>query len=95
MVNDHATAHEIFAQWSEKAQGQEFAKTFRRLAEIEEAQTDESQQEFLAWWTAQRSEQLQQRFERALGEECGACDVGDASVAHDAGTQPNAQPINA
>ena len=90
VVNDHATAHKIFAQWFEKATGQEFANRFRRLAEIEQERTEATRGEFQTWWTPQRSARLRQRFQLLLLEDCGPAEKDVRSGAPEDDTTPHA-----
>lgn len=66
-INDHATASARFAEWMiEPECSDRVRRLLESLVEQEQQQLEQCRAEFIAWWTAERREELQRRFTASL-----------------------------
>ncbi len=65
-INDHVTAARLYNDWLDRAEDADVAEVLRPLIEAEHQAIDEGRHDFLAWWTAGRSDDLRRRFDDQL-----------------------------
>jgi CHAD domain-containing protein len=65
-LNDHATARDLFIEWVSINHDAAAGEVLNELIAEERRLLDESQQEFFAWWTAERSADLRRRIDNLL-----------------------------
>jgi CHAD domain-containing protein len=63
-VNDHVTARTYFAAWHTETDSCSLRRALETALELEQRAFDESRQDFLSWWTRDRSSDLRLRFAR-------------------------------
>jgi CHAD domain-containing protein len=66
-INDHRTARELFAGWLAEPDVGPASARLPELVAAETAAMGKARQEFLAWWTAERADDLRRRFRELLG----------------------------
>lgn len=65
-INDHVTAEQALALWREETDSSEARESLAAGMQYERQQFERSRQEFLAWWTIERRENLRRQFARFL-----------------------------
>lgn len=65
-VNDHASALAHFDEWRSKWDDPALTKLLEELTTCEQEALTKATEEFFAWWTHERSEQLRKRFATLL-----------------------------
>lgn len=65
-VNDHASALDRIGHWVEENEDPDRANYLGEMLNREQEQLKESRQQFSAWWTAERRNQMRDAFDRAL-----------------------------
>lgn len=65
-INDHANAQRRFEQWLEEAADKDEEQAFRKLVAAEKAALRRDRRAFFAWWTAERAQALERRFDQLL-----------------------------
>ena len=63
-INDHVTAERYLVEWRTGAESRALAQAFNEGVEHECRALEASRQEFLAWWTTDRRQDLRRRFEQ-------------------------------
>jgi hypothetical protein len=58
-LNDHATAREYLALWSDEAESRRLGKYLRKLMARESEELDRSIARFRKWWTPEYAETLE------------------------------------
>lgn len=76
-INDHVTARAYFEQWSAEAATCATRQALEMAIAQERQAFETSRQEFLVWWTAERRQDLERRFERYVD-----LDGGNEPAAH-------------
>ncbi len=61
-INDHVTAQTYFAEWHSQAESPAVRAALETAIDEEQRALESSRGEFLAWWTAERREDLGRRF---------------------------------
>ena len=66
-VNDHRWAVQQFQCWKTEFKEADTVAFLDRLVDAEQTRLETSQQEFFAWWSADKAQQLQFEFESYVG----------------------------
>lgn len=67
-INDHATALAMYAVWLEQVPDAVVRDELQTLVDDEQAQLAQDADRFRQWWTAERSQNLKQRFDAFVGQ---------------------------
>jgi CHAD domain-containing protein len=63
-INDHVTARTYLTTWHDESDSYSLRQALETALALEQRAFDESRQDFLNWWTADRRSELRRRFAR-------------------------------
>jgi CHAD domain-containing protein len=80
-INDHVTAQSYFAAWHAEVESPAVRTALENGMDREQADLESSSREFLAWWTAERRDDLCRRLRRYVRAEAGENHPGEDAIA--------------
>jgi CHAD domain-containing protein len=80
-INDHVTAQSYFAEWHAEVESPAVRNSLEHGMDREQADLESSSREFMAWWTAERRDDLCRRLRRYVRAEADQSRAGADAIA--------------